>query len=38
VDIPLALDTQRALLRAAGFDEVEVVWEEGEAAVYVAGG
>jgi tRNA (cmo5U34)-methyltransferase len=38
VDIPLSLDTQRALLLAAGFAEVEVVWEEGEAAVYMAGG
>jgi tRNA (cmo5U34)-methyltransferase len=36
VDIPLALETQRALLLEAGFAGVEVIWHEGEAAVYVA--
>lgn len=36
VDIPFSLATQRRLLRAAGFDKVEVVWQVEEAAVYVA--
>jgi hypothetical protein len=36
VDIPLAMETQRALLLQAGFARVEVIWHEGEAAVYVA--
>ena len=35
VDIPLALETQRRLLIEAGFAGVEVIWHEGEAAVYV---
>jgi tRNA (cmo5U34)-methyltransferase len=36
VDIPLSLPHQRALLLGAGFARVEVLWQEGEAAVYVA--
>jgi tRNA (cmo5U34)-methyltransferase len=36
LDIPLALETQRRLLLEAGFAGVEVIWHEGEAAVYVA--
>ena len=36
VDIPLTMEMQRELLLRAGFAKVEVVWEEGEAAVYVA--
>jgi tRNA (cmo5U34)-methyltransferase len=36
VDIPLAMETQHALLRQAGFSRVEVSWHEGKAAVYVA--
>jgi len=36
VDIPLSWQTQRRLLLGAGFDRVEVVWQEGEALVYVA--
>jgi tRNA (cmo5U34)-methyltransferase len=36
VDIPLTMEMQRELLLKAGFARVEVIWEEGEAAVYVA--
>jgi hypothetical protein len=36
VDIPLTLEKQRALLLEAGSVQVEVLWEEGEASVYVA--
>jgi hypothetical protein len=34
-DIPLTMEIQRELLLRAGFAKVEVIWEEGEAAVYV---
>jgi tRNA (cmo5U34)-methyltransferase len=37
IDIPLSWETQRRLLLEAGFDRVEVIWQEGEALVYVAG-
>jgi tRNA (cmo5U34)-methyltransferase len=36
VDIPLTMEMQRELLLKAGFAKVEVIWQEGEAAVYVA--
>jgi tRNA (cmo5U34)-methyltransferase len=36
VDIPLTMEMQRELLLNAGFAKVEMIWEEGEAAVYVA--
>ena len=36
IDIPLMMSIQRELLLEAGFAKVEVIWEEGEAAVYVA--
>ncbi len=35
VDIPFSLETQKRLLREAGFSNVDIVWEHGEAAVYV---
>lgn len=36
VDIPLTMEMQRDLLLKAGFAKVEVLWHEGEAAVYAA--
>jgi hypothetical protein len=36
IDIPFSMETQRLLLREAGFGEVEVIWQEGEVAIYVA--
>jgi tRNA (cmo5U34)-methyltransferase len=36
VDIPFSIETQLALFSAAGFSETEVVWEGGEAAVFLA--
>lgn len=36
IDIPLSLETQRRLLAEAGFGETEVIWQEGEAMIYVA--
>ncbi|MFL7810719.1 MAG: methyltransferase domain-containing protein, partial [Anaerolineae bacterium] len=36
IDIPFSLETQRRLLAEAGFGEMEVIWQEGEATVYVA--
>ena len=36
VDIPLTMEMQRELLLEADFGMVEVIWAEGEAAVYVA--
>jgi tRNA (cmo5U34)-methyltransferase len=36
IDIPFSLGTQRRLLAEAGFGEVEVIWQEGEAMVCVA--
>ena len=36
IDIPFSMETQRLLLREAGFGEVEVIWQEGEATIYVA--
>jgi tRNA (cmo5U34)-methyltransferase len=35
-DIPCSPDTQKRLLAEAGFSKVEVLWQQGEAAVYVA--
>lgn len=34
VDIPFSIETQKRLLREAGFSNVDIVWEQGEAAVY----
>jgi tRNA (cmo5U34)-methyltransferase len=36
IDIPLTMGMQRELLLEAGFSEAELLWEEGEAIVYVA--
>jgi tRNA (cmo5U34)-methyltransferase len=36
IDIPLTMEVQRELLLGAGFSQVELIWEEGEAVVYVA--
>lgn len=36
VDIPFSLDTQKRILTEAGFSEVEVLWLQGETAVYAA--
>lgn len=36
IDIPLSLETQKRILVESGFSSVEVLWVQGEAAVYVA--
>ncbi len=36
VDIPFSLDTQKRILTEAGFSGVEVLWLQGETAVYAA--
>jgi tRNA (cmo5U34)-methyltransferase len=36
IDIPFSLETQRRLLAEAGLGAVEVIWQEGEATIYVA--
>lgn len=36
IDIPFSLETQKQILAQAGFSRVEVIWHQGEAAVYVA--
>lgn len=36
IDIPCALDTQRALLLEAGFKDFELVWEKDSADVWNA--
>lgn len=38
IDIPLTMEMQRRLLLEAGFAQVEVIWEQGEAVVYLARG
>ncbi|HAI87472.1 MAG TPA: hypothetical protein DCL63_10845 [Firmicutes bacterium] len=37
IDIPLSVQSQTAVLREAGFDDAEVVFEQGAAAVFRAG-
>ena len=36
VDIPFSIETQRSLLREAGFPQVEVLWQAGEAVILIA--
>jgi tRNA (cmo5U34)-methyltransferase len=36
IDIPLSVETQMGLLRKAGFTKVNVVWAQGNSAVFVA--
>ncbi len=36
IDIKLSHDTQVHLLRAAGFSKVNIIWQDGNAAVYIA--
>lgn len=36
IDIPLSLETQKRILVEAGFSSVDVLWLQGETAVYVA--
>lgn len=37
IDIPFSIKTQCQLLLEAGFSDVEVIWHENEAAIFVAG-
>lgn len=36
IDIPFSLETQRRLLGEAGFGQAEVIWQQGQATIYVA--
>lgn len=36
IDIPFSLDTEKRVMAEAGFSRVEVLWQQGEAAVYIA--
>lgn len=38
IDIPFSMKTQKKLLLDAGFSDIEVIWQEGEAAILVAKG
>jgi tRNA (cmo5U34)-methyltransferase len=38
VDVPFTLADQRTLLLEAGFVDFEMIWQQGEAAVYLASG